>query len=195
MIQGHTNGELGNKSQNRIRVGPNNRTRVQSLELWSCNKSRYCCRMIPQAFPDIVLGIWFLTLLYMILGLCYAPSHLLSSSWALDLACSLLRSPGPARFGPLSPALSFLFICSYPHSWSCSPMHFMFLIFVCFMFSVPHPRSKPRTPIPVPFHFTSHTVLEPVKLWCLGCTQNHQQSRPWMAKKVKLSKCLWFMDT
>ena len=37
-------------------------------------------------------------------------------------------------------------------------------------------------------------VLEPAKLWCLGCTQNHQQSRPWMAKKVKLSKCLWFTD-
>ena len=75
--------------------------------------------------------------------ICYAPSHLPSSSRASDLACSLLWFSGLARFAPLSPALSFLLIRSYPCSWFHSPTRFMFPIFV--LFHVPRPD-----PIPIP---------------------------------------------
>ena len=51
-----------------------------------------------------------------VMGSCYAPSHLPSSGQASDLARSLLQSSGLARFGPLSPALLFLLIRSYPRS-------------------------------------------------------------------------------
>ena len=94
---------------------------------------------------------------YLCYHLCYAPSHFPSSSQALDPARSLLQSSGLAWFGPLSPALSFLFIHSYPHSWSRSPTRFMFPIFICFMFPIPDPCSEPRTPNPIPFHFASHS--------------------------------------
>ena len=75
------------------------------------------------------------------------PSHLLSSGQASELAHSLLRSSGLARFDPLSPALSFLLICSYSHSWSHSPHVSCFRYSFCFMIPVPNPCSEPRTPI------------------------------------------------
>ena len=83
------------------------------------------------------------------------PSHLPSSGQASELAHSLLRSSGLARFDPLSPALSFLLICSYSHSWSHSPTCFMFPIFV--LFHDRRPRSLFWTPNPDLFHFAPHS--------------------------------------
>ena len=94
-----------------------------------------------------------------IAGACYAPSCLLSSSRASDLACSLLWSSGLVQFDPLpppSPALSFLLICSSPIPDPAPPRISCFQCSFCFTPPALNPvlNPKPRSP----FHPTSHHV-------------------------------------
>ena len=94
---------------------------------------------------------------------CYAPSHLPSSGWASDLACSLLRSPGLARFEPLPPrfiisAYSFIspFLVPFPHAFHVSNI----CLFSCSPSPIPLPNSDPWSL----FHSTLHHI--PLVLFC-----------------------------
>ena len=75
---------------------------------------------------------------------------------------------GAASYSPLArlgsnhyPPTLFLLIHSYPHSWSHSPTHFMFPIFICFMFPVPDPCSVPLRIAFLLLYFCFHYCFRP----------------------------------
>ena len=99
--------------------------------------------------------------------ICIVPSDVPSPSFGSSTQSPMVFQRSSTHF----PALAFLLIRSYLRSWSRSPTHFMFLIFILFHVPIPDPCFLTPNPNPVPFYFASRPLV--LFLFLYFCARTH----------------------